>query len=59
MPDQPFFRQKDIQDVMTNVLFVWSKVNPDVSYRQGMHELLAPILYVLEQDKVDPEEAFK
>lgn len=26
----------------------------DISYRQGMHELLAPILWVVEQDAIDP-----
>ncbi|KAJ3104106.1 hypothetical protein HDU97_009555 [Phlyctochytrium planicorne] len=51
MPDQPFFRQEQVQDVLTNILFVWSKLNPDVSYRQGMHEILAPVLYVVDKDK--------
>ncbi|KAJ3327485.1 hypothetical protein HDU76_011722 [Blyttiomyces sp. JEL0837] len=53
MPDQQFFRGAEIQDLMTNILFVWCKLNPDVSYRQGMHEILAPILYVVDTDKVD------
>ncbi|KAJ3218801.1 TBC1 domain, member 5 [Dinochytrium kinnereticum] len=53
MPDQPFFREDRIQGILTNILFVWSKLNPDVSYRQGMHEILAPILYVVETDKFD------
>ncbi|KAI8854191.1 rab-GTPase-TBC domain-containing protein [Chytridium lagenaria] len=53
MPDQPFFREERIQEILTSILFVWSKLNPDVSYRQGMHEILAPILYVVEMDKVD------
>ncbi|RYC61185.1 hypothetical protein CHU98_g5016 [Xylaria longipes] len=31
---------------------------PDVGgYRQGMHELLAPIVYVVEQDAIDPADA--
>lgn len=29
---------------MLNVLFIWSKCNEDVSYRQGMNELLSPIV---------------
>jgi TBC1 domain family protein 5 len=27
-------------------LFVWCKANPDVSYKQGMNELLASIVWV-------------
>lgn len=38
---------------MTDVLFVYSKLNPDVGYRQGMHELLAPILWVIDRDSVE------
>jgi TBC1 domain family protein 5 len=37
---------------LTDVLFVYSKLNPDVGYRQGMHELLAPILWVIDRDSV-------
>ncbi|KAI9357289.1 rab-GTPase-TBC domain-containing protein, partial [Zopfochytrium polystomum] len=54
MPDQSFFREPSIQELMTNILFIWSKVNPDVSYRQGMHELLAPVVFVVNEDKFDP-----
>ena len=32
---------------MLNILFCYAKEYPNVSYRQGMHELLAPILFVL------------
>lgn len=39
---------------MLDVLFVFCKINQDVGYRQGMHELLAPILWVVEQDALDP-----
>ncbi|KAJ3041164.1 TBC1 domain, member 5 [Rhizophlyctis rosea] len=53
-PDQQMFRSREIQDVMTDILFVWCKLNPDISYRQGMHELLAPVLFVVEFDKLDP-----
>ncbi|ORY51340.1 RabGAP/TBC [Rhizoclosmatium globosum] len=52
MPDQITFRSKAIQEMMTSVLFVWSKLHPTLSYRQGMHELLAPIIYTVEFDKV-------
>ena len=30
---------------MVNILFLWSKENRDISYKQGMNEILAVILY--------------
>jgi TBC1 domain family protein 5 len=35
---------------MQRVLLIWSKENTDTSYRQGMHELLAPILLAVYRD---------
>ena len=32
---------------MLEILFFYAKEHPDLTYRQGMHELLAPILFVL------------
>jgi len=46
-PEFEFFQQPAIQEMMLRVLLVWSKLNPDVSYRQGMHELLGPLLMTL------------
>jgi TBC1 domain family protein 5 len=40
--------------MMLDVLFIWCKMHPDVGYKQGMHEILAPILWVIERDAVDP-----
>jgi hypothetical protein len=31
-------------------LFIWARENSDTSYRQGMHELLGPIILVLYRD---------
>ncbi|KAJ3163738.1 TBC1 domain, member 5 [Geranomyces variabilis] len=56
-PDEPAFRVPATQDLMTAVLFIWCKLNPDVSYRQGMHELLAPILLVVQTDALDRDAA--
>jgi TBC1 domain family protein 5 len=52
MPDNIYFRQPHTQTTMLDVLFVFCKLNPDVGYRQGMHELLAPILWVVDKDAV-------
>lgn len=55
MPDNVYFRQPSTQNILLDVLFVFAKLNPDVGYRQGMHELLAPILWVVERDAVDTD----
>jgi len=38
---------------MLDILFIFCKINQDVGYRQGMHEILAPILWVVEHDAID------
>ena len=40
------FLQNKTRNILANVLYIWAKENPEVSYRQGMHELLANILIV-------------
>ena len=47
-----FFQQESTQQYMLHILFVWSKLNPKISYRQGMNELLAVVLYVVAQEAV-------
>lgn len=54
MPDMEFFRSTSIQSQMTDILTLWSIASPcgkRLSYRQGVHELLAPILFVLHCDQ--------
>ena len=34
-PEHPFFSQEIPQNIMAKVLFIWSKENPNPSYRQG------------------------
>jgi TBC1 domain family member 5 len=58
LPDEPFYHQPHIQTMILDVLFIYCKLNPDVGgYRQGMHELLAPVVYVVDQDAIDPVDA--
>lgn len=41
--------------MILDILFMYCKLNPERGgYRQGMHELLAPILHVIQQDTLDP-----
>ncbi|KAF1829013.1 RabGAP/TBC [Decorospora gaudefroyi] len=53
MPDNVYFRQPATQNMMLDILFVWCKMHADIGYRQGMHEILAPLLWVVERDAVD------
>ncbi|CAG0892581.1 unnamed protein product [Darwinula stevensoni] len=49
-PEEPFFRDPKIQSILVDVLFYYARKFPHVAYRQGMHEILAPIIYVLDSD---------
>jgi TBC1 domain family protein 5 len=53
MPEEPYFRKRHTQRIMLDILFIFCKINQDIGYRQGMHELLAPVLWVVEQDAID------
>jgi TBC1 domain family protein 5 len=53
MPDNVYFRQPGTQDMMLDILFVWCKMHPGIGYRQGMHEILAPLLWVVERDAIN------
>ena len=48
--DGPHFAR--VQGVMLRILTIWASLHPAISYRQGMHELLAPLIAVLERDCV-------
>jgi hypothetical protein len=62
-PDKEFFQDTNIRSIMSRILFVYAKINQALSYRQGMHELLAPIVFLLDQERskkekdIDPEDA--
>jgi len=58
MPENIYFRQPTTQKMLLDILFIYCKLNPDVGYRQGMHELLAPILWVVERDTLDATVAY-
>jgi TBC1 domain family member 5 len=53
MQDNYFFREPATQKRLLDILFIYAKLNPDIGYRQGMHELVAPILWVIHQEAVD------
>ncbi|KAL8903766.1 MAG: hypothetical protein Q9207_003726 [Kuettlingeria erythrocarpa] len=41
--------------MLLDILFIYCKLNRDVGYRQGMHEVLAPLLWVISRDAIEPE----
>ncbi|THU99309.1 RabGAP/TBC [Dendrothele bispora CBS 962.96] len=51
-PEIDFFRNTEVQEQLTNVLYLYSVMNSDIGYRQGMHELLAPLYYAVDVDAV-------
>ncbi|XP_060555874.1 LOW QUALITY PROTEIN: TBC1 domain family member 5-like, partial [Ruditapes philippinarum] len=49
-PEIQFYHSEDVRDMMINVLFCYAREHDSLSYRQGMHELLAPMIFVLHCD---------
>ncbi|GAB4838276.1 hypothetical protein Ancab_027805 [Ancistrocladus abbreviatus] len=45
-----YFQTSGCQAMLRRILLLWSLRHPEYGYRQGMHELLAPLLYVLHSD---------
>lgn len=50
-PGVEFFRKPAIQELMISVLFTYARQFPKMVYRQGMHEVLAPIIFVVYSDQ--------
>ncbi|XP_048577094.1 TBC1 domain family member 5 [Nematostella vectensis] len=49
-PENPYFHTERVRDMMLNILFCHAKKNETLGYKQGMHELLAPLIHVLDTD---------
>ncbi|WWC85741.1 uncharacterized protein L201_000607 [Kwoniella dendrophila CBS 6074] len=52
-PDIPYFQLPRVRKCLTTSLFLYSVLNPDVGYRQGMHELLACSFLAVDRDSLD------
>ncbi|KAK8918611.1 hypothetical protein KSP39_PZI021036 [Platanthera zijinensis] len=48
--DDHYFHTYACQAMLRRILLVWCIRHPECGYRQGMHELLAPLIYVLHVD---------
>ena len=55
-PEFEFFRLESTQKCLCQVLYIWAAMNPRISYKQGMNELLAPIVFVMSQEYTDPRQ---
>lgn len=49
-PNVDFYRKEHVQEIMIDVLFCFAREFPTICYRQGMHEILAPLIFVLHSD---------
>ncbi|TYG59345.1 hypothetical protein ES288_D08G295000v1 [Gossypium darwinii] len=47
---ESYFHTPGCQGMLRRILLLWCLRHPDCGYRQGMHGLLAPLLYVLHVD---------
>ncbi|KAK9715468.1 hypothetical protein RND81_06G167600 [Saponaria officinalis] len=45
-----YFQTPGCQRLLRRILLLWCLRHPECGYRQGMHELLAPLIYVLHED---------
>uniref|UniRef100_A0A7N6AU98 Rab-GAP TBC domain-containing protein n=1 Tax=Anabas testudineus TaxID=64144 RepID=A0A7N6AU98_ANATE len=49
-PEICYFQDDDVRTKLTDILFCYARENEQLLYKQGMHELLAPIVFVLHCD---------
>ncbi|TFL07627.1 rab-GTPase-TBC domain-containing protein, partial [Pterulicium gracile] len=54
-PEVEYFRTLEVQHQLTNILFLYCVTHPDIGYRQGMHEILAPIYFAVDYDSIDED----
>ncbi|KAG7325691.1 hypothetical protein KOW79_010616 [Hemibagrus wyckioides] len=49
-PEMRYFQEEGVRTKLTDILFCYARENEQLLYKQGMHELLAPIVFVLHSD---------
>lgn len=49
-PEMEYFHSESVRKLLVNVLFCYAQEYKELSYRQGMHELLAPLVFVVHCD---------
>jgi hypothetical protein len=48
--EDDYFQSKQRRDLVLNILFIWSAENLEISYRQGMHEIVGCLLFIVENE---------
>lgn len=56
-PGEKFFECERVRSSLTNVLLIWSQIHSDLGYRQGMHEILGNVYFVVYGDAAKSEDA--
>ncbi|KZT56423.1 hypothetical protein CALCODRAFT_317884 [Calocera cornea HHB12733] len=51
-PEVSYFTSTDIQENLTDILFLYCLTHPLIGYRQGMHELAGAVLMVVDIDSL-------
>jgi TBC1 domain family member 5 len=49
--DDEYFKSTVHHNILLNILFIWVTRHRKTGYRQGMHEIVAPVLLVLQQER--------
>ncbi|KCV70000.1 hypothetical protein H696_03465 [Fonticula alba] len=49
-PELAYFRLPSVQSRLANILAIYSFQHPSLSYRQGMHDIAAFVMYVFDHD---------
>lgn len=52
-PEFEFFQIESIKQMMLRILFIYARQHPDITYKQGMHEILAPLIFVFYREQIN------
>lgn len=55
--DEAYFQQKKRREMLLSIILIWSSQHPSISYRQGMHEILGVIIFIVEIEKQEWQKA--
>ena len=50
-PELEYFQNPTTRQMMCDILFVYARHHPHIEYKQGMHEILGPLIFVMFADQ--------
>lgn len=53
-----FFQLKQVKDILIGILFMWAKENAEISYKQGMNEILAMVVMAFFAERIQTQTEF-